>query len=45
MTPESPFGHRDETLQLITRRRQPTIELTSSFTPGPMVDVIDTFLM
>ena len=34
-------SHRDETRS----RRQPTKVLTSSFTPGPMVDAIDTFLM
>ena len=27
------------------RRHQPTSVLTSSFTPGPMVEAIDTFLM
>jgi hypothetical protein len=31
--------------KLMAGRPQPTSEPTSSFTPGPMVDAIDTFLM
>ena len=43
--PKLPWATATKLSNSSARRPLPTSVLTSSFTPGPMVDAIDTFLM